>query len=878
MKKVSIKTAVLVPVLVVLVIGVTMMIAVVGSVGSSSQRDLVDRLISARVGESANDFSAINAHGYAIVTTLTTTVNHLRQTSDTPREDVVSLLEAVLNSEEELLGLWTTWEPNAFDGRDSFYADSNEYHDMSGRFVPYIFRQNGVVTAEALVDYDDPVAGMYYNGAKSTGLPFITDPYPYVFDGDTFHIYSIAIPIFENNRFIGVVGIDFGLEYIAEIMNGVTILDDGYMFVLSPNGAIATHRHTELLTTNYKDTWMGKYTTEIDSILTNGGYFAKTVYSDITDSEMLFFAMGVEIGDTGRYWAISGTVPESTANAPSTRLTLIIVGVGAAVILLVGLTSWFIINKSHKRLPLLTKTAERIAAGDLSGIAINDDNSATSNEITLLERAFTKVVVSINQLVENLCTMSTSFQVNGDMDARVDENRFKGAYQDVAREINNVIQGIVDDTVTIIGSLEDFGNGKFDTKVQKMPGKKIMINNAIDAMSRDLQTLNRDIGTLIQGAMEGNLSGRADSSKYKGDWVTLINNLNQLLETIVAPIEEAAGVLCNVSEGNFEHMVQGDYKGDFKLIKDSVNTTVTQVAGYINEISAVLTGISQNNLDQAVTREYVGSYSDIKESLNNIISTLNNVIGDISSSSVQVATGAKFISDSSMRLAEGAGQQAAAVQELSATIQTINESATDNADKAKEAETLTNSAKVNASKGDTDMNQMLVSMGEIKGASEKITKIIKVIEDIAFQTNLLALNAAVEAARAGTHGRGFAVVADEGRSLALKSQAAVKETAELIGISVEKVSEGEIIAGQAAKALHVIVYDVGKISEIVSRIAESSVSQAEAVKQVTIGLEQITDVVQDNSATSQESAAASEELTSQSEVLQTMTGVFVLKD
>jgi len=876
MKKLSIKMAVLIPVLAVLVIGVALMVAAVGTIASSSQRDLVDRLIDARVKEAANEFKAINGQGYALITTTAKVVEHLRHHAEDPRYEVVEFLSSILAQHSELQGIWTVWEPNAFDGRDSYFINYNEHHDETGHFVPYLFRDGGAITVSAMKLHNDPVDGLFYLGAKRSGLPYITDPYIYPIEGVPTVLYSLAIPMFDNGVFVGAVGADLSLQVVSDVMSEISILDDGYVFVLSPNGAIATHRNPDLLMENYSTTWMGSYSAEINAILADGGNFSRTVFSDVTNAYMIFLAHGVSIGDTDRYWAIAGTVRESTANAPSVHLMWIVVGVGLALIVLVVTTSWFFVTKNLKKLPVITKTAERIAAGDLRLGNMDNGTYATKNEITLLERAFSEVVVSIDHIVNDLCDLGTNLNTEGDIDARLDTSLFKGSYKDVANEVNNIVTEVISDTNILLGCLQDFGNGKFDVNIPVLPGKKIILNNAVNAMSRDLKSLNSEISNLIQDAMDGKLSSRAATSQYSGDWVILINNLNQLMEAITAPINETSKVLRYVSEGNFGYKVEGNYKGDFKEVKESVNTTVSQVAGYINEISDVLTGISNNDLAQSLTREYVGSYSDIKLALNNIIRMLNTVIGDINASAGQVASGAKAITESSMALAEGAGHQAASVEELSATIQTISESATDNATKAKRAETLSINTKINAEKGDGDMNKMLTAMDEIKEASSEITKIIKVIEDIAFQTNLLALNAAVEAARAGEQGKGFAVVAEEVRMLASRSQVAAKETSELIEKSVSKVDEGEGIAEETAKALQLIVDDVGKVSDIISDIANSSESQAEAISQVTVGLTQITDVVQDNSATSQESAAAAEELTSQSDVLAEMTSVFRL--
>ncbi|MDR2899786.1 MAG: methyl-accepting chemotaxis protein, partial [Clostridiales bacterium] len=357
----------------------------------------------------------------------------------------------------------------------------------------------------------------------------------------------------------------------------------------------------------------------------------------------------------------------------------------------------------------------------------------------------------------------------------------------------------------------------------------------------------------------------------------LVGGLNELMDAVSTPMNEVVNVMNHVSAGDFQHVMEGVYKGQFLDLKNSINKTVTNIASYIDEVSTVLTNLSNDDLNQEITREYIGSFSDIKTALNHIITTLNNVIGDIHASSSQVAEGAKQIADSSMTLAEGATEQAAAVQELNATIQTIKENTMMNTENAKEAEILSDGSKDNANKGSRDMESMLVSMKGIKDSSEKITKIIKVIDDISFQTNLLALNAAVEAARAGEHGKGFAVVAEEVRTLAGRCQKAARETSELIEESIDRVAGGMEIAVETSKALQTIVEDADKVASIITNIATSSEEQNEAINQVSIGLSQITQVVQSNTATSEEAASAAEELSSQSEVMRNLVGVFRLK-
>lgn len=320
-----------------------------------------------------------------------------------------------------------------------------------------------------------------------------------------------------------------------------------------------------------------------------------------------------------------------------------------------------------------------------------------------------------------------------------------------------------------------------------------------------------------------------------------------------------------------ESSTHGNRKDEVGDIAKSVN----RVLEMIRDQGAVLQRIAHKDLDHSVTLRSDKSTMDLIAT--ELLDTLNDMLSNMQLSSSQVSSGAKQVADGAQGLAQGSTEQAAAVEQLSASISEVSEKTKENAKMATRAADLGETIKTNAVKGNAQMEQMMQAVKEINDASNSISKVISVIDNIAFQTNILALNAAVEAARAGQHGKGFAVVAEEVRSLASKSADAAKDTSSLIANSMEKAQLGAKIAEETAASLVEIVSGINESGTIVTEIARSSDEQATAISQINNGINQVAQVVQMNSATSEESAAAAEEMSSQSAVLAELAAQFKIR-
>ncbi len=354
-----------------------------------------------------------------------------------------------------------------------------------------------------------------------------------------------------------------------------------------------------------------------------------------------------------------------------------------------------------------------------------------------------------------------------------------------------------------------------------------------------------------------------------------------IAENIAAPLSQLSGRLELFAEGDLSSPFPDTQANDeVSDIIGSAKDMAETLMFVIYDLEYILGEMSNSNfvVRSKDSERYKGEFSQIFDSLKQLRDNMVDTLRYIGMSSEQVSAGSSNLADTSQSLAEGATEQAGAVQELHATITTISEAARRAADSAEDAYRQSQEYANVADRSSDDMKEMVEAMSRISEASHKIGNIISEIENIASETNMLSLNASIEAARAGEAGRGFSVVADQIRQLAEQSSKSAVDTRALIEGTMKEVENGNKVAGRAVESLAVVVEGIRKVADSSKELSTISSNQMATMREAELGVDQISDVIQTNAAVAEESSATSEELSAQAISLDELIAKFALPE
>jgi methyl-accepting chemotaxis protein len=471
-----------------------------------------------------------------------------------------------------------------------------------------------------------------------------------------------------------------------------------------------------------------------------------------------------------------------------------------------------------------------------------------------MKQAVNNVGVVVQSLQKELLRL-TEASKEGQLSERGKAEHFQGAYADIVRGVNAMLDAILLPIGEGNRILAQISSGKIDELIsQTYKGDHERMKQAVNNVGVVLQSLQKELARLTEASKEGRLTERGSQDQFQGAYANIVRGVNAILDAVITPLNVAGSYVDRISKGDLPPQITDTYHGEFNTIKNNLNTLI----GAMHEVTQAAEQIAQGNLTIAVRER--SAQDKLMQALLSMVAGLTRTVTEIRGIAGEVASASQAISTSSVEVSNGASAQAASAEEASSSMEEMVSNIKQNADNAQQTERIaTKSAKDAQESGKCGLGAV--------AAMKDIASKISIIEEIARQTNLLALNAAIEAARAGEHGKGFAVVAAEVRKLAERSQKAAGEINQLSGTTV-KASE------RAGEMLDKLVPDIQKTAELVQEITAASKEQDTGSEQINKALQQLEKVIQQNASAAEEMASTTEELTGQADQLITALGFF----
>src|SRR5450830_736963 len=494
-----------------------------------------------------------------------------------------------------------------------------------------------------------------------------------------------------------------------------------------------------------------------------------------------------------------------------------------------------------------------------------------------VNKVIEQVRTNIKTFIADMNHMSSEHD-KGDIDVVIDESKFKGAYAEMASNVNAMVGAHIKEKEQMVGLMQALGNGDFAVEIEQFPGKKAEINKSLDRLKGKLKGIVDSVKWVTSEHEKGNIDMQLHAHMFKGGFNELASSVNKIVGEQIDLTQKSMAVVKAFGEGDFDAPLE-QFIGKKAFINETVEQVRANLKALNSDVQLLVSAAGEGRIQtRADASKHLGDFRKIVEGVNETLEMIVRPIVTVKSAAEAIGTATKEIAQGNSDLSRRTEDQASSLEKTAASMEQLASTVKQNADNAKQANQLASAASSVAVKGGQVVAEVVTTMSSINQSARKIEDIISVIDGIAFQTNILALNAAVEAARAGEQGRGFAVVAGEVRNLAQRSATAAKEIKELIADSVSKTTEGTVQVETAGKTMQEIVTSVQRVTDIMGEISAASSEQSAGINQVNDAITSMDEVTQQNAALVEQAAAAAESLVDQAVSLIEVVSAFQLND
>lgn len=595
------------------------------------------------------------------------------------REFINSQLKNVLMENPTFAGIWTCWEPNAFDGLDRRYANT-EGHDETGRYIPSWTRNGDFIEFDALLDYN--VKGLnkgdYYLKVKENEQETVLDPYSYTQNGNNYNIITVAVPIFNAGQFVGAIGIDISTDRLQELVMDVHPYENegagGYAFLVANNLTIAAHPsdtiHLKSITRYTTKESAQKYR---DSMVANKPFTYERI-SPKTKEKSLYYAAPIKVGHSNDIWMFVVSVPEETVfasvdvlNSIANIATVFALGILALIAWFSGRTVEQNIQKVRKEISNLIKsgTEGKLAnRGEsknvhkdfqpiVSGInsimdAIIKPLYTTSDYLERISQGdipepieeeykgdFNTIKQNINQMIDTLNSLTNEMnqlykeQASGDFEYYMDDTPFKGVYQQVAQGYNQAVKLHVDNILTILDIIGKYGEGDFDAIMPDLPGKQIVATETVNQVRANLLSVIDQMKKMYEVQAAGDYEYFMDIEQFKGSYKDVAESYNMVVQLHVTAILNMLDIIGEYGNGNFDKQMP-ELPGKQIIATQIINGVRENLLRVVSDINDLTSQVQYGDLNAvADSSNHQGEYATIIEGLNSTLQAITTPLTEL---------------------------------------------------------------------------------------------------------------------------------------------------------------------------------------------------------------------------------------------------------